>query len=62
MTAPEYSLDFLRVLLDTRPLFGHLCKGNVQCLYGFTVNEHWHLELMADIMELVMSASFSLVF
>ena len=27
----------------------------------FTVNEHWHLELTADIMELVMSAIFSLV-
>ena len=28
----------------------------------FAVNEHWHLELTADIMEIVMSASFSLVF
>ena len=28
----------------------------------FTVNEHWHLELTADIMELVMSASFPSVF
>ena len=30
-------------------------------LIWFTVNEHWHLELTADIMELVISASVSLV-
>ena len=39
-----------------------LVQTKCSVLIWFTVNEHWHLELMEDIMELVMSASFSLVF
>ena len=42
------------------------CRSLVQTKYWvliwFTVNEHWHLELTADIMELVMSVSFPLMF
>ena len=41
--------------------FLSLMQRNFAVLIWFTVNEHWHLELMADIMELEVSSSFSLV-
>ena len=39
-----------------------LVQTKCSALIWFTANEHRNLELTADIMELVMSASFSLVF
>ena len=39
-----------------------LVQRKCSVLIWFTAKEHWHLELTADITELVMSASFSLVF
>ena len=48
-----HSLDVQKVLLDTRPLVGHLCKAKF-------LNQ-WHLEFIADITELVTLPSFSLV-
>ena len=58
-----HSWDVQKVLLNARPLLGHLCKGKFlnQYLYRLNVNEHWHLEFIADIAELVMPATFSLV-
>ena len=34
MTALVHNLDVQTVLLDTKPLVCHLCKGNVQYLFG----------------------------
>ena len=48
---------------DSSARYKTTCRLLVQTkcavLIWFTVNEHWHLELTADIMELVMSVSFS---
>ena len=40
------------------------CQSLVQRKFSksvLNINEHWHLEFLADITELMMSASFSLV-